>query len=184
VQLSSSSLPTLPGTKFDFDVFASAYREQPDEAVQTLIYQMAEELTNRVSTKRYIEKANYQYVDNHFQRAATYLTAQVNQKVLARHHQIQSEIATLESAVDGLKDQVSRELSDMRGIIQDCRSLLIEIKHARDVALLRLSNQQRGRLTMRQKDLSKKPVVLLRDRKNVQADSVEVSLSLQVTKPA
>jgi hypothetical protein len=179
--------PALPSTstsgEFSIDEFAANYPSDPEPSIQALIAAITEGLQNTVSTKRFVEKANCQYVDSLFQRASTHLTAQVNQRVLARHHQVESELAAVDAEVDSLTDYIAHELAEMRAIIQDCRSLMAQIKAAKDEAMLRLSDQQRCRLSMKKGPPKKTQVSLLRERKNVQADSVEISLALRISKP-
>jgi hypothetical protein len=176
--VSSDSSPVVKD--FTIDDFAAQYEENSEAALSALITEIRAQLSGRVHTKRLIEKSNSQYVDTSFQRVSTRMTALVNQKVMTRHYQLESELSSVIAAIDGLHDQVVHELADVRGLIQECRSIMEDLRGANEFAA---HGNQRGRVS-KQKGVLRKPIVpLLRARNSVQADAVQVSLSLSVTKP-
>jgi hypothetical protein len=182
---SMSSLPMLepisPEKEMSIDEFAAQYHENAETAVLSLVTQIRTQLATRVPTRRLIEKSNAQYVDTSFQRVSTRLTALVNQKVTARHYQLESELSSVIAEIDGLRDHVVHELADIRAIIQDCKSTMEKIRHVNEPALH--GTQTKGRMVPR-KGILRRPIApLLRARSSVQADAIEVSLELKAIKP-
>jgi hypothetical protein len=191
VAASPSSLDEIPSNlsqdllqlskPFSVDDFVSQYYDNSELALTRMIAQLRGELRGCVHTKRLIEKSNLQYVDMSFQKASTRLTALINQKVTARHHQIESELSVVMSEIDSTRELMVKELAGLRVLIQDCRSTVEEIK--REKEFVALGTQQRSRPGLRKGGNGKVVVPLLRSRTNVQSEAVEASLALQGMKP-
>jgi hypothetical protein len=178
---SLASVTSVAGqdSNFSIDDFAAMFAEKPEDAVIGLIGYISDRLSQRVNTKRFIEKANSQYVDTSFQRVSTHLTALISQKVLAHHDKIESEMAAVISEVDSLRDQIVHQLADIRNLIQECRIIIDEKEREKEFVASYLSDQQRGRLTLKTGPPRRPLVPLLRARQNVQDGSVQVSLALR-----
>ena len=121
-----------PPPEIDWDNFAELIKSNPEDAVMDIIYYIRTSLARKASTKRLIEKANCQYVDQSFQRVSTQLTALINQKVLQNHNQLESEINDVIGEVDKLRDYMAHEFGELRLLIEEIKQQKDELEREGD----------------------------------------------------
>ena len=129
---STSSIQAIeaqpPAPEIDWDSFAKLFETNPEDAVLEVISVIRSSLARKASTRRVIEKANNQYVDQSFQRVSTQMSAIVNQMVLKNHNHLEGEIAEVIQEVDKLKDHMAHEFGEIWALIDDIRRQKAELE--------------------------------------------------------
>jgi hypothetical protein len=167
-----------------WDEILPLFETSPQDAVSEMINYIHVRLSERVNTKRLIEKANQHYVDMSFQRLSTQLTALTNQKVLINRNDIDAQIGEFLKEIDAFRDSISHEFADIKSTIHEL------LREQEDVALDRefapgLHDQQRSRLTpaMPKGNPGRNTAPsMMRARNTVQKGSVQTSLELRPVK--
>lgn len=151
--LGSTDLSTVQDIMWDD--FEEEFKEDPVAATEKLINFIRFHLYNRATTKKFIEKANSQYVDTSFQRVSTQLTAHVNQAYMTNHNQIEEEIMGINQQLDSMKEQMSREFTDIKNIIAEIKQQKLEQERQNN----KLAAFQDQKNTTIMNDLVKRPML-------------------------
>ena len=180
---SSLQLEPPPNPEVDWDSFASTFQTNPEDAVLEIISHIRNSLARKASTRRVIEKANNQYVDQSFQRVSTQMSATVNQRVLKNHNQLECEIAEVIQEVDKLKDHMAHEFGEIRALIAEIRQQKQAMGADGDYSLLYYRNgTQRARsIVARRTSVMRSNPPLLRGRKKSTATAKALAFTIHGT---